>query len=88
MRIVIVKKEESITDESSNAIERECKRCGKKFVNKGVAYCSKDCQLMDGNWNFIEISKCYNFRNNHHLNPIRLEWVLWSFESLFWTIDK
>ena len=33
MRIVIVKKEESIADESSKAIEQECKRCGKKFMN-------------------------------------------------------
>ena len=47
MRIVIVKKEESIADESSKAIEKECKKCGKKFTNLGVAYCSKDCQLMD-----------------------------------------
>jgi len=40
---------EGIADESSKAIEKECKKCGKKFRNLGVAYCSKDCQLMDKN---------------------------------------
>ena len=52
-------KEEGLTDESSKTIEKECKNCGKKFRNLGVAYCSKDCQLMDKNWNYIEIWKCY-----------------------------
>ena len=55
MRIVIVKKEESIADESNKTIEKECKGCGKKFTNLGVDYCSKDCQIMDGHWNYIEI---------------------------------
>jgi hypothetical protein len=46
MRIVIVKKEEGYTDESSKAIDQVCKSCGKTFRNLGTAYCSKDCQLM------------------------------------------
>jgi len=48
MRIVIVIEGEGFADESSKTIEKECKKCGKKFTNLGVNYCSKDCQLMDG----------------------------------------
>ena len=62
MRIVIVIEGEGLADESSKAIEQECKKCGKKFTNMGVAYCSKDCELMDKNWNYIEIWKYYKFR--------------------------
>ncbi len=47
MRIVIVIEGEGIADESSKAIEHECKKCGKTFRNPGYAYCSKDCELMD-----------------------------------------
>ncbi len=47
MRIVIVIEGEGLADESSKAIEHECKKCGKTFRNVGYAYCSKDCQLMD-----------------------------------------
>ncbi len=60
MRIVIVIEGKGLADESSKAIEQECKKCGKKFRNVGYAYCSKDCELMD-NWNYIEIWKCYRF---------------------------
>ena len=35
--------------------DQECKRCGKTFRNKGYQYCSKDCELMDKNWNYIKI---------------------------------
>ena len=47
MRIVIVEKKGGYVDESSNAIEQECKMCGKKFTNKGIDYCSKHCSFMD-----------------------------------------
>ena len=43
-------------------IDQECKKCGKTFRNKGFLYCSKDCQLMDQNWNYIEIWKYYKLR--------------------------
>ncbi len=49
MRIVIVIKGEGLVDESSRAIEQECKYCGKTFRNKGCLYCSKECQLRDKN---------------------------------------
>ncbi len=49
MRIVIVIEGEGLADESSKTIEQECKKCGKKFRNLGVAYCSKDCEVMDKN---------------------------------------
>ena len=42
-------------DLSRMPIDQECKRCGKTFRNKGYLYCSKDCQLMDGHWNYTEI---------------------------------
>ncbi len=59
MRIVIVIEGKGIADESSKAIEQECKKCGKTFRNVGYAYCSKDCELMD-NWNYIEIWKYWS----------------------------
>ncbi len=46
MRIVSVIEGESIADESSKAIDQECKKCGKKFRNTASDYCSKDCALM------------------------------------------
>ena len=49
MRIVIVIEGEGLADESSKVIEQECKKCGKKFRNLGVVYCSRDCELMDRN---------------------------------------
>jgi len=62
-------------------IDQECKTCGKTFRNKGYLYCSKNCQEMDGHWNYIEIWKCYNFRNNHHLTQIFLQKTL---DSMKW----
>ena len=38
-------------DLSRMPIDQECKTCGKIFRNKGCQYCSKDCELMDKNWN-------------------------------------
>ena len=49
MRIVIVIKGEGLADESSRAIEQECRECGKKFRNLGVVYCSKDCEVLNKN---------------------------------------
>jgi len=46
MRIVIVIEGEGIADESSKAIDQECKKCGKKFRNTASDYCSRDCALM------------------------------------------
>jgi len=44
MRIVIVIEGEGIADESSKAIDQECKKCGKKFRNSASG-CPLTCIL-------------------------------------------